>query len=205
MAAGRAGDRMEERQSPVRRDYSNAREEARDGDRIRDSPSSSRRRGMRDGARRPPGRVGGGLGVDRTQRDGRQAAGRRAGQGTHLVPLRRPVAAAPRLRRGERAPAEPGAAAGCVQAPARRVDRARTSAGPTRARRSPGRSPRAPRRTARTGGCRRGSGCSRTTAFRRRATAPPGSCAYHTGPAGSRCSRSGPTGPTAASTTSTGA
>ena len=55
--------------------------------------------------------------ADRPQCDGGQAPGRRAGQGTPSRPLRRPVAAATRLRRGERAPAEPGATAGRVRAP----------------------------------------------------------------------------------------
>ncbi len=205
MAAGRAGDRMAERQSPVRRDYSNAREEARDGDRIRDSPSSSRRRGMRDGARRPPGRVGGGLGVDRTQRHGRQAAGRRAGQGTHLVPLRRPVAAAPRLRRGERAPAEPGAAAGRVQAPARRVDRAQ------RLRGVQGPAARLEGRRVHGAG-RHALGAAGVAAdapeLRRSGDGRPrrlGAAPIALVRRRSRCSRSGPTGRTAASTTSTAA
>ena len=45
----------------------------------------------------------------------------------------------------------------------------RARAAPTTARRSPGRSPRARRPTARTGRCSRGSGCCRTTAATRRA------------------------------------
>ena len=79
----------------------------------------------------------------------------------------------------------------------------RTSAGRIAARRWRGASPRVRPPTAAIGQCRRGSGCSRTTASRRPETAGPGSSGSPTGQGRSRSWSSGRTGRIAGSTIST--